>query len=285
MAGKILLGDSQGDTLQLLGEFALRLTGGTSASAPEGYPRLYVGALPVEFPLELSLPPHTHTIGTIIRSPESAQVYADIPEIPERVVQLFDEMLFAKGWRRMPEGYSRGGFQAGPIEEFDSAHYCKSDTGPALHLIIKVSTEALTEITVSFQVETHGLCNPEAQRRMRGMYGPGSMVPPLLAPAGTWKSGGGASGGPDDWYTSAVLETDMTLDHVMEHYAKQLVASGWTLRGTVEGGISRVTYWDLVDSEQSPYIGILDVKKLETRPQLRYLHLILNKIDEPGGRV
>lgn len=283
MPGKLVILDDLGDTQELLAKFALRLTGDTSGRSAEGYPRLCVGGLSDEFPMELSLPPNTQIIGTIIRSPGTAQVYAETPEVPERVLQFLDEILLAEGWKQTTEILGPRGFQPGPSEEFESAHYCMTESGPALHITVRASSEAVSEIMVSFQAEARGSCNPKAQKRRMGAMHGLSLVPRLLAPAGTWKSGGGGGGGSDHWHTSAILETEMTLDDVMEHYAEQLDASNWTRLGTIERGETLVTYWELVDSKERPYIGLMDVKRLETRPELRYLHLIVSRIDQPRG--
>lgn len=283
MPGKLVIDDSIEDPQELLGKFALRLTRATSGRHDEGYPRLYVGTVPDEFPIEVPLHPDTHVIGTIIKSPGNGQIYAEAQDIPERVVQISDDFLLAEGWRRMAMESDLGGFQPGSSEEFERAHYCKTDSGPALHITARASPEVVSEIDFIYQAEPHGSCNPGARKRMREMHGLRTMIPPLLAPTGTWKSGGGGGGSPDHWRTSAILETEMTVGDVMDHYAEQLNASSWTRLGTIEKGSTLVTYWEFMDSKERPYIVLLDVKKLESQPELRFVHLVISSLDPPRG--
>ena len=244
----------QAEDPALLRELAERLLA-RSFPAPPGDPprvRLLPGALPAELPFELPLPPGSRLVGSAVQSRissggerrgESIDVVLDAPGAPDDVIDFYDDVLAARGWFFPGEGRRGGGFQ--PTLAPSSRTFCGSESGPVLFVTAHPRATGPNDVRIRVETGTPipvpcgGLIRPPEPVAT-------DPLPPLFAPPGVQllHSGGSATlGGPGMRTSDAIAETEMPVPELEAHFARQLVAAGWTrLDGRADGPLAWSTW-------------------------------------------
>ena len=125
-----------------------------------------------------------------------------------------------------------------------------------------VTLAGTTYLRVAYQDAEHTPCDPGlpsfAERpRIRLDF-----LPPLLPPDGATARGAGSSVSDGMVESSTPIETSRPVAEVVEHFAAQLVAAGWTPSGGTAGGDVEVRRYRLPDDEGHPWVGVLAVWRL-----------------------
>jgi hypothetical protein len=92
---------------------------------------------------------------------------------------------------------------------------------------------------------------------------PQPAFPRLAPPPGGRLKFGGSGGSTGEYNASVLLETDMTLVALLEHYRQQVLQPDWKVRQETMGeGLSALT-WTLRDEADHPWFGVLLITSAE----------------------
>jgi hypothetical protein len=114
-----------------------------------------------------------------------------------------------------------------------------------------------------------------------GYMDPGSkLIPSLEAPDGLQIPSSGAGGSSDgSAYTTADLETSLSIDELLAHYNAQLEQAGWQL---IDQGTSEVVAWSawkLTDDEANEWGGTLILMDNRLESDHRIAIVSVEKVD------
>lgn len=216
----------------------------------DGSATYYVGALPPGWPETAAAPASASVVGGMADRGTLIAVF-DSPE--PRVVSAFDSLFESRGWRRPKFPTNESGFQSSTT---DAGFLCRDSA--------TVSTNSAPSprghhyIQVRFTPRTSGSWCSSTQKKT---VIPGTLeLPRLLAPKGSYSLGGGGHGGQDEQLASAVIErTTLTPRELLEHYASQLTAAGWTALPIASTERSAVQPFDARNASGDPWSGSLFV--------------------------
>ena len=287
------------DDPALLRELAERLLSPPFAG-PGGQaarPRLLLGALPPELPLDLPLPPGSRLVGSAVRpsfgregpdSPPSGlsiAVVLDAPGAPADIIRFYQEALGSQGWSApSPADRPPGGFLPSSIST-SSSSFCRSPAGPWLSVIVLPQAAGPSDVRIDVDTGNPGPCESQPDPRPPGAPPGFDRLPPLAAPPGVQVMPRGGGGGDGFAESRAVAVTDRPAADLEAHYAAQLAAAGWSrLAGGTEGPVA----WSVwgVPGEGSWY-GFLFVLE-EPGQNRRSLYVYVVSAAEqvgPGGGV
>lgn len=105
--------------------------------------------------------------------------------------------------------------------------FCSESDGQFLNASTFEMEGGVTDLRLNLtNIEDYSPCDDEL---MADRGSPrDDLFPPLSAPTGAQQQGGGGGGGGRTFYTSADLNTTLSVQEVNEHYRQQLSAGGWT---------------------------------------------------------
>ena len=195
-------------------------------------PRLFLGKIPENLPIEIPIPEQSHVVGTLARSETQIEIVLESDLTPEEVFSFYRAQLTSLGWRE-PEGMwpqHGGGFLHSDFGPHMTSTFCQEPGGAGLTLNILQLESTTTKVRLNLSLDRE--MNPCAQQAMmrrqmhhQGMY---EIIPPLVQPQGAQQRSGGGGSGSDEVYTTAMLTTNLALDALAKQYADQLSQTGWT---------------------------------------------------------
>lgn len=278
MPRKFVIADNVQDPHAIFAEMMLRWMSRPWNRDPDQYPAVYIGMIPQEVYSELPLSHEISLLGSIARSPDVVEIFADATGSPAEVAKSLVRNLSAEGWSRLEWHDAPGGIMPGPPADQIGMTLCKSKEGPLLSVKVLSSDDSRCELRLDFEGHPMDRCDPELRKRIMRANTAGDLMPYLTAPSGTWVTGGSGMGANDSRSTSAILKSKNTPEDITNHFAGQLTEYGWTLQTSVHNSDSSVTYWEFTDPSGLPCVGFLDVKKVEDRSGLRYVNLIVSRM-------
>jgi len=277
LAGSLLLGAAQAQTTTMytissapgdaVRELLERVTGGGQAG-----PDVMLGGAPAD--LLKTLPAGSRVIGTVTypglpgRGSSSTTVYLDSPLLPSQVIESFAKTL-GPTWKQADEPFSpvaaQGGFQPGTST---SAAIFYRMTPPQT---LRVATQRVENVT---QVSLNQQGGEDAERFISYLAAPPQRppgivaLPKLRAPEGSTVNLTGSGNGEDSVTQTARIETKLSRQAVLTHYAAQLRQAGWTLTNQANAPTASSTIWTykqggrdrvgiLIIAGTSPYAGTL----------------------------
>jgi len=195
-----------------------------------GDPQILVGALPGWINNRIYVPANARILGSAFIGQTVVGVMS-VPDAPEAAIEEFKRELPSRGWRSPPPQPSYGGgFRAStPFSPGGSPTYfllCGDQQTLSTSASRHRGTNTLVVVRVSTQVGQYGVCAPPPVPigMMRSPF------PTLFNPAGavdarmTADCGAGFGGSSG---TGTNLHLAMSSEAILDHYAKQLVDSGW----------------------------------------------------------
>jgi hypothetical protein len=221
-----------------------------------------IPSLPVDFPL----PEGSRVLGTLIHGPEHAEIILDMPSPPEQVITFYKERLEADGWVE-PEtfrGHRQSGFtHAGFPGEMNSITLCKDINTPGFNIQAFSGRGTMTDVRIDIAGGEFSPCGQQRGPKSRRMerHGFYDLIPALAPPEGARQTGGGGSGGSDSASSRATLETDVELNALLPHYAKQLEAAGWIKQDEGQSGPFAWNAWAFQDEDNEPWHGTFFILK------------------------
>lgn len=268
------------DEIKLLEKLALGLL--TYPSDPRvAEPRLFLGKIPENLPVQISVPEKSRILGTLARSETHVEIVLESDLKPEEIASFYRTQLASQGWHE-PEDmqvHRQGGFLHSSIGPYTNMTFCQESSIAGLTLSMQRMQGTATSIRLNLSLDRE--MNPCAQQtRDRRQMTPHQrhlrmfeMIPPLAPPFGTRQRSGGGSSGTDEVYTTASLKTDLALDAVVKHYADQLIQGGWMQTGAGADGPLAWSTWHFTAEEQEPWSGLFFVLKTPEKPNDYYLYI------------
>ncbi len=249
-------------------------------------PRILVGRLPEEMPVEIPMPEGFSVVGSLVRSePDphgdpTVEVVLDARMPAEQARDAYREQMSAAGWsepeRRGPRG---GGFGFRPVGA--TALLCRSDRGPALFLSAHEEQPDGRDAPTDFRLRLimgsrHSPCAPEPY------YEPEfeRIIPHLEPPLGSYQWPGGGGGGTGDAYSTATLESDLDTAAIGAHYVAQLEEGGWSLSEEGRGGPQAWSTWSFTDEDGQPWSGVFFALRLAESPRRHFLFVHMIRIPD-----
>lgn len=255
----LLLGSVQAQSTAtpaaLAQELLQRITGNGQAG-----PEVLLGRAPADLPAPL--PPGSRVIGTVTdsglpgRGPISTTVYLDSTLTPGQVIAHFTAALGAE-WKQANNGLSpseaQGGFQQ---TSMPSTVLFYRTTPPQLLGISTTVVGRVTQVRLNQQMD-EGVIQLLPSLSATPPMPPGFLtLPRLNAPPGSAVSLTGASNGEDGVTQKARIETTLSRQALMAHYAAQLRQVGWTVITQAETPVASSIIWTF-QQEGGDRVGIL----------------------------
>lgn len=248
-------------------------------------PRLFLGKIPENFPLDLPVPEGARVLGTLARSEENVEIVLESDLTPDEVITFYRERLQPLGWNE-PENDMQvhmGGFVHGGIGRHNHLTLCQGPDGPSLMLSILQLEGKGTDMRLHFNLGREGNpCKQQRRPRHRMHHSHQEMIPPLMPPTGAQQHGGGGGGSDIEWHSNATLKTNLTLDALARHYAEQLRQGGWTLSGEGASGPLAWHTWKFTNEEQESWNGLFFILKKPEREE-EYILNVRIEWDNPEG--
>ena len=253
-------------------------------------PRIFVGRLPEDMPVEIPIPERFAVVGSLVRSETdphddpTVEVVLDARMPAEHVRDAYREQMSAAGWNE-PERRGRrgGGFDFRPVGT--TALFCRSERGPALFLSAHEEPSgdryAPTDVRLRLIMDSrHSPCAPEPY------YEPefDRIILHLEPPLGSYQWPGGGGGGTGDAYSTATLQSELDAAAIGAHYVAQLEEGGWSLSDEGQGGPQAWSTWSFIDEDVQPWSGAFFALRLAGSPQRYFLFVhVIRTRDHHGS--
>ncbi|HEU5229103.1 MAG TPA: hypothetical protein VFU49_14905 [Ktedonobacteraceae bacterium] len=239
-------------------------------------PRLFLGKIPENLPIEIPMPERSRVLGALARSEKYIEIVLESDLKPEEIVGFYRTQLSSQGWNEPEElqPHQNGGFLHTGLGPHMNITFCQASGGAGLTLSVVQLSDATANIHLNLGLG-HEM-NPCAQqarnrRHMQRHHRIFEMIPPLTPPQGAQQQNGGGNSGPDQVHTTATLKTNLALDVLAKHYADQLVRGGWTQTDTGASGPLVWYTWRFTNEDQEPWSGLFFVLKTPEQPDNYFL--------------
>ncbi|SEJ38841.1 hypothetical protein SAMN04488058_10761 [Deinococcus reticulitermitis] len=215
------------------------------------------GRLPDGF--SLALPVGHRLIGSVVTTsggpelPASAAVYFDTSLSPAQLTTTLATAFTRAGWQPMPEGpgYSER-VDAGFLPSIPQSQVAWYRRSPDQTLFVQAQAAGpVTQVTLRQQDA------PNLARQLEFMQsgGPLGRLPKLTPPSGSVVPyGWGGSG--EGVTQQARIDSDLSRDALLEHYAAQLRRAGWVLVNRGQAGRVSSTVWSVGQGDKTQ-LGLL----------------------------
>ena len=240
-------------------------------------PRLFLGKIPENLPIEVPIPEQSRVVGTLARSETQVEIVLESDLTPEEVFRFYRTQLTSLGWHE-PEGmwpHQAGGFLHSDFGPHMNITFCQRPGGAGLTLNILQLESTRTDVRLNLSLDRE--MNPCAQQAMmrrqmhhHGMY---EIIPPLVPPLGAQQHGGGGGSSSDEAHTTATLKTKLALDALAKHYAEQLSQARWTQTAAGASGPLAWHTWHFTSEDQEPWSGLFFVLKTPEKPDDYFLYV------------
>ena len=262
----------------MLEELLVRVTTHWYDPQSSGKTQILLGQLP-SLPVNFPLSEGSSVLGTLIHSPETAEIVLDTPLSPEQVVAFYKERLSGEGWMELDRyrGHRQSGFtHAGVLGTMNDITLCKDVDTPSFYIQAFSGRGAMTDVRININGGEHSPCRQQQRgpkSRLMEHHGLYDLIPTLVPPAGAKQMGGGGSSGSDSVSSHATLETDAELATLAPHYAKQLEAGGWTKLDEGQSGPLAWNAWTFQDEDNEPWRGTFFIWKSPGKQREYSLHV------------
>lgn len=210
---------------------------------PDDRVQIFPAALPPKF-TALPLPSGAKLLGSIVHGTEQAttNLYYTAPGSLGGVRQALKQALVKAGWTAYPQQrlgpQSTGGFQPSNDGPADFLNYYRLDQG--LSLFVQLGQQS-QQVALTYAISKPPQLALELKFRSDDPFG---QLPALKSPPNvTVQPGGGGSSGSDVSQNARLLAPDLKLPALLDIYAAQLKAAGWTeFNRAVQPGVAQITF-------------------------------------------
>lgn len=210
----------------------------------------FVGALPPGWPAGAAAPASAVVVGGMADRGTLIGIF-DSPDA--RPVITFDSLFESRGWRRPSFLTRQTGFQSSPTE---ASFFCRDSASVSANPAPSPGGHHYVQVRFTPRSRTSSCSATQKKTVIPGML----ELPKLLPPKGSYSLGGGGHGGQDEQLASALVErTTLTPKELLDHYATQLSAAGWTALPMTSTDRSAVQSFDARDTSGGPWAGALSV--------------------------
>jgi len=256
-------------------ELAMRLVEARySNGESDQQPRLLVGQLPPNLPVELPIPDGARLLGTLLM--ETPTIVVDTSASPQDTFDFYRDRLAALGWdEQQSYGPMRGGFVHSSMMDRCFGNFFYGDEGPGLNIMTSRAAEGRTTIQLHYHADQMALSGGRHEQPMDRMQG----LPPILPPSrSNQQTEGGGSGG-DRAHATASLMTKLDLPALAHHYIEQLERAGWERRDAGVNGPVAWSAWAFAGEDSMPMRGLFVALKLPVIEDRYFLTLRVERAD------
>jgi hypothetical protein len=227
----------------------------------EVQPRLFVGKIPENLPLELPVPEQTEVLGTLARNASTVDIVLESTLTAKEIQSFYRTRLTALGWQEPDEDlpYHPGGFvrHPGPPPQMPDSFlrhtitFCHDASGAGLAITVFPQEDHTTRVRLELALERYrNRCAELARIRQQAQGMMPKLIPYLFPPPGAQQHSRSSGGGWREVDRAAVLTTTLGLQDVAEHYGEQLHRAGWTQTGQGVSGPLAWQTWHCISDEQ-----------------------------------
>lgn len=270
-------------------EFALRLATYPNDPSTQNA-QILPGQIPDQLPTDIPFPEGSRVLGSLIRNPESVNIFLDTHLLPEEVLTYYSQCMLALGWQTtdifqpnrgglMPAGArSRGGsetFYRGLRDPALTINVLDDDdnrnrSGPAFIVNAYPGRKNATDVRLNLDMNSPLPPGPYSRVRPRRSSQTIILLPTVEAPEGANLRFHGGGYMFNSAHAEAMLETDADLTTLSAHYKAQLEQSGCVITEEGQGGLLAWINWTLKDDEKQRHGFLIILKELD---QEYFIHL------------
>lgn len=234
-----------------------------------------LGALPSEWPADVTIPAGAGVVGGVTRRRDGAiaamSAYLEGAPSGAQILEHYERVLAPPGWVRFeqqsPPHLGTAGFRSAAPSPASIRLFCRTETDP-FYSVQALESGGGAVVTWDAGLDHHPL-------RMRaGPYGPGGplgrLIPDLPAPANVPVQGGGGGGSDTEWEIRARAHTALPARDLARHYRDALVRAGWTMRDEGGGDVVAWSRWKLAEDDYEAMFVVA-----EALAELRDLTLVI----------
>jgi hypothetical protein len=256
---------------------ALIASGGFGAD-----PQILIGSMPEWIGNRLSIPSGARVLGSAFLGTTVVAVVA-MPLASDTMMNQLKSDLMRHGWTNPPPQPSYGGgFRPAPAgmtidRPLTRLTLCRDQQT----LIAYASRQRGTVTDITYRVSTeaggYSVCRPpQLPAGMTRSPFPTLYTPPTTPDA---RMSGDCASNYGGSTTSATLQTSMTPEALLDHFARQLQDSGWTSSTDKASIIGRT--WSRTDSSGTPVQAVITVMTPPQNPACRELNLQVRTMQKP----
>jgi hypothetical protein len=289
---------SESDLLEL----ALRLATYPGDSRTQNA-QLLPGQLPDRLPVNIPFPEGIRVLGSLIRNPESINIFLDTHLSPEQVLTFYRQRMEAAGWqttdiyRPHRGGFISSGSQSlggnetfyrglrnpaltidasGSSSAWEDYYNNRNRSGPVLTVNAFPARGNITDLRLN--LEMNGPFPPGPPPHLRGRPSRNNLqLPALEAPEGAIQEGGSSRGSPNGVQADTTLVTDTDLSTLAAHYKTHLEQAGCVLTEEGQSGPLAWNTWTLKEDDEQRHGFFMILKVLH---QEYYLMMRMNGDNE-----
>ncbi len=257
MLAAVACGKSADTELTLLRRL---LTLETPSASFLGEPEILPGELPSDLSVDIPTVEGAKLVGSMVRPLtypgeyeyyRRVEVILDVSGQPEEVLTLYSEALTEAGWSQAESSSPDspyGGFEP------EWVMFCHHEReGPFLMIRVSPIQEGGQTDVHLYLFEIPG-CPlwPE----------PEGVLPLLEAPEGAAHDGMSGHGTEVYQLASAMVQTELSLEELQEHYGMQLLEAGWNFEEQGDDSAVSWSTWSFMDDWNNGWAGLLIVREL-----------------------
>jgi hypothetical protein len=215
-------------------------------------PHFVVARTPSGWPAVLRAPAPAKLVGGLTIGPIRSVVY----RYPSRVnaVGAWQHLLTAAGFTHAATpGRPRGGFTSGDTGETTS--WCGANGVASVQAVDSSATTRSVLVTFVSNQATTTACGPSTPTS--DPMKPPLEIPTLAAPFGVEASAEGTGWSGENMHASVHVDTTISADSLIEHYARQLAAAGWQVGKRLSNGTTALQPLSLRDDTGKAWVGAL----------------------------
>lgn len=215
-------------------------------------PHFVLAHTPDGWPTDLSTSAPATLVGGFSLGPLHSAIY----RYPRRVdaVKAYERVLAGAGFTRgMSMDRPHGGFTSEAPREMPA--WCRNDGSVTVTVVDSNATTRSLLVTYVSDRETFGPCAPPPSPSES--WKPPLEIPSLTAPSGVTASAGGTGWSGENMRTSVNVDTTISADSLLEHYARQLAAAGWQMGKRLSDGSTALQPLSFRDARGKEWVGAL----------------------------
>ena len=249
----------------------------------QAQPRLFVGTIPDNLPLELPVPEQTEVLGTLARNTSTLDMILESQLTAQEVQSFYRMRLTALGWQEPDEDlpYHPGGFirHPGPPLQMPGVlrhtiTFCHDASGAGLTVTALPQDDHTTRVRLALALESYmNRCRELARRRRQGQGMMPKIIPYLFPRRVRSKTLGSQAAAIVRSTAQRCSPRRSGLEAVTAHYADQLRRTGWTQ--TDQGASVPIAWqtWQFTSEEQQPWSGLFLTLHTPEQPSNYFLFL------------
>lgn len=217
---------------------------------------VYISSLPKDLPYDVPTPDDAGIIGSITGGWVDYLLIFDTSLSKESIHEFYAQNLADKGWHAERTNTGQVGFVS---QSHLYSSYCHEGNVALLTVETPLTSTEKASIRLSLDLspqphDCDGTAVPRSSFDER-------LIPQLEAPSGTRLLSGGVSTGDYEADVTHSLQSDLSSIELLEFYDQQLLASGWKMQDSGNGGGAAWSHWAFTDEQDNNWLASLIIVK------------------------